>query len=68
MVPPAPVTFSTMIGLAERSAHALGHDARERVGRPARGERHDQGDGTRRIGLRWRAGDADQGGEPDRDR
>ena len=38
--------------LPKRLAHALGKDARDRVGRPARRERHHQGDGPHRIGLR----------------
>ena len=45
-------TFSMMIGWPSDALHALGQDARERVGRPAGGERHDHGDRTRRIGLR----------------
>ena len=43
-------------GLAEGGAHALGHDARDHVRRAAAGERHDHGDGPRRIGLRRCAG------------
>jgi hypothetical protein len=38
-------------GLAERDAHALAEDARQRVGRPAGRERHHHGDGARRILL-----------------
>ena len=57
---------------AERRAHLLGEDAREHVGRPAGGERHDHRDRTRRdkaagparreprarrrARLRWRQG------------
>ena len=52
MVPPAPLTFSTIIGLAERRLHALADDARHDVGDAARRERHDHGDRPRRIGLR----------------
>src|SRR5262249_56597102 len=42
-------------GLAERALHPLDEHARQRVGRPARREGHDDGDGTRGIGLRLRA-------------
>ena len=41
-------------GLAERRPHPLAHDPRDRIGRAARGERHDQRDRARRIGLRPR--------------
>ena len=53
-------------GLAERAAHALGHDAGDGVGRTAGRERHDHGDRPRRIGLRVRGGDASKRGERDR--
>jgi len=46
--------------LAECPLHPIGEHARKRVGRPARWERHDNGDGSRRIGLclrRERPGD-----------
>ena len=44
--------------LAERLLHVLAHDPRDRVGRPARRERHDQRDRLRRIGFGLRAGQA----------
>ena len=37
--------------VAERPAHVVGHDARDHVARPARRERHDDGDRPRRIAL-----------------
>ena len=54
VVPPAPTTFSMMMALAERLRHMVGDDARDDVGRTAGRERHDHGDGARRIGLRLR--------------
>jgi hypothetical protein len=41
-------------GLTERRPHPLAHDACNRIGRAARGERYHQGDRARRIGLRPR--------------
>jgi hypothetical protein len=41
-------------GLAKRRPHAIGQDAPDHVRQPARGEWHDHGDRTRRIGLRLR--------------
>src|SRR5262249_10033840 len=45
--------------LAERGPHPLGDDAADNIREPARGEWHNQGDGTRRISLSdrhpWRA-------------
>ena len=43
--------------LAEMRPHAFGHDARDRVGRSAGGERNQDRDGTRGKGLRVRAAD-----------
>ena len=43
--------------LAEMRPHAFGHDAPDRVGRSAGGERHQYRDGTRGEGLRVRAAD-----------
>ena len=42
--------------VAERLAHALPQHAGQRIGRAARGERHDHGDGLAGIGLRHGAG------------
>jgi hypothetical protein len=50
--------------LAERGAHALGHDTPNRIGRASGRERHDHHHGARRIGLRHgKAGAAQDGGE-----
>jgi hypothetical protein len=46
-------------GLAERLRHAVGDYAGDDVGRPARGERHNDGDGAGRIVLRRGGRDAD---------
>jgi hypothetical protein len=51
----APVRTSHILdndGLTKRCPHPLGQQACNRVQRPARGERHDDRDGPRRIGLR----------------
>jgi len=49
--------FSMMIGCpSERTGHVIADDAGNHIGRPARGERHDQRDRASRIvGLRRRA-------------
>ena len=54
--------------LAEQRPHALGHDARDDIGRSARRKRNDERDRARRIGLglRLRAGDAGQRDERQR--
>jgi len=52
--PPGAADILDDHGLAERSAHALGHDARGGIGRSARRERHHQRDLARRIVLRLR--------------
>src|SRR5262245_291458 len=39
-------------GLTKRRPHSLGQDARDDVGKGARGERHDHRNSLRRIGLR----------------
>src|SRR5262249_5233927 len=54
-VPAAPDTFSsTMTGCPSGARHRLGGDARDRVQRSARRERHHHHDRPRRIGLRPR--------------
>ena len=42
MVPPAPLRFSTTIGLPELLADLVEHDARQHVGEAAGRERHDR--------------------------
>src|SRR5262249_17422483 len=49
--------------LTQQRPHLLGHDARGDIGRAARRERYDEGDLTRRVGLRLRAGDAGNTGK-----
>ena len=49
VVPPAPTMFSMMIGWPSVVDMCSRDDARDDVGRPAGGERHDHGDRTRRI-------------------
>src|SRR5262245_7720591 len=39
-------------GLAERDPHALGHNAPDRIRRPASGKRHNHRDRACRVGLR----------------
>ena len=60
-MPAAPVVFSITTVCPSDCAHALAHDARQRVGRTAGRERHHQGDRPRRIGLRLRL----RGANPD---
>ena len=60
MLPPAPVTFSTMIGWPRIARMPLAEEARQHVGRAACRERHDHGDRFRRIGLCLRAADPEQ--------
>jgi hypothetical protein len=58
-MPPCPSTFRAAAAgdvldhdlLAERLAHVLPENAREHVGRSARGERHDHGDRPDGVGL-----------------
>jgi hypothetical protein len=39
-------------GLSKRFSHPISENTRKYIRRPARGRRHDHGDGARRIGLR----------------
>ena len=55
-VPPAPPTFSRS-SAGRANAHRLGEEPRQRIDRPAGGERHDDGDRPRRVRLRHRGCD-----------